>query len=107
MTDPGVNRPLVHDCQALLAGKDTLRGTATLDWAAGTSIGDLEGIATGDTPTRVIKVELSMKSLNGSIPAELGTLFQLTHLDLSSIPLSWDAVANTSKYQSRPRAAPV
>ena len=48
-----------------------------------------------------------MKSLNGSIPAELGTLFQLTHLDLSSIPLSWDAVANTSKYQSRPRAAPV
>ena len=39
VTDPGVNRPLVHDCEALLAGKDTLRGTATLDWAAGTSIG--------------------------------------------------------------------
>ena len=33
VTDPGTNRGLVHDCEALLAVKDTLRGTATLDWS--------------------------------------------------------------------------
>ena len=88
VTDPGVNRPLVHDCEALLGAKDTLRGTATLDWAASTSIGDWEGITTGDTPTRVTKVELPNKSLSGNIPPELGTVFKLTHLDLSGNSLT-------------------
>ena len=31
VTDPSDNRGLVHDCEALLEAKDTLRGTATLD----------------------------------------------------------------------------
>ena len=36
VTDPGTNRGLVYDCEVLLGAKDTLRGTAGLDWSAGT-----------------------------------------------------------------------
>ena len=88
--DPSVNRPLVHDCQALLAGRDTLRGTGDLDWAATTAVDDWEGISTGGTPSRVAKLDLPSESLSGSIPRELGTLFELTVLDLSSNSLTGD-----------------
>ena len=47
VTDPGTNRGLVHDCEALLAVKDTLRGTATLDWAASSAISGWEGQTSG------------------------------------------------------------
>ena len=33
VTDPNTNWGLVQDCEALLAAKDTLRGTATLNWS--------------------------------------------------------------------------
>ncbi len=90
ITNPGSNRPLVHDCQALLGGKDTLKGTGDLDWSATTAIGSWEGITTGGTPTRVTKVVLPSESLSGSIPPELGRLFELTHLNLSSNSLTGD-----------------
>ena len=88
--DPSVNRPLVHDCEALLASKDSLAGTATLDWSADTAISEWEGITTGGTSTRVSELDLSSKSLTGSIPSDLGTLFELTTLDLSSNSLTGD-----------------
>ena len=50
---PNDNRGLVQDCETLLAAKDTLRGTATLDWATGTAASGWEGITTGGTPSRV------------------------------------------------------
>ena len=83
VTNPGTNRGLVHDCEALLEAKDTLRGTASLDWSTGAAISSWEGVTTGGTPSRVTKVELDKESLSGSIPKELGALFELTHLDLS------------------------
>ncbi|MCE2404184.1 MAG: hypothetical protein J4F43_03385 [Dehalococcoidia bacterium] len=86
--DPSVNRPLVHDCEALLASKDSLAGTATLDWSADTAISDWDGISTGGTPSRVAKLDLPGKSLDGTIPPDLGTLFALTTLDLSSNSLT-------------------
>ena len=88
VTDPGANRELVHDCEVLLGNKDTLAGTATLDWSADAAISDWEGVSTGGTPTRVTKISLSSKGLTGTIPAELGTLFELTVLDLSSNSLT-------------------
>ena len=88
VTDPGDNRALVHDCEVLLDNKDMLKGTGALDWSAGTAITAWEGVTTGGTPSRVTKVELSSKSLSGSIPSELGTLFELTHLNLSANSLT-------------------
>ena len=73
----------MHDCHALLAAKDTLRGTATLNWSVDIAITSWDGVTAGGTPSRVTKVELPSKSLTGTIPAGLGALFELTHLDLS------------------------
>ena len=58
--DPADNRELVKDCEALLAAKDTLRGTATLNWSTGTAMSSWTGITTGGTPTRVTGLSLAM-----------------------------------------------
>ena len=44
VTDPTNNAGLVADCEALLAAKDTLEGTATLNWSDSTSIDSWEGL---------------------------------------------------------------
>ena len=93
VTDPGTNRGLVHDCEALLAAKDTLRCTATLDWSADQAITSWEGITTSRTPSRVAEVNLSSEDLSGSIPPALGTLFELTTLDLSMNALTGEIPA--------------
>ena len=85
---PSANRGLVRDCETLLAAQDTLRGTATLDWATSTAIGSWEGITTGGTPSRVTGLDLASESLTGTIPAGLGRLFALTTLDLSGNQLT-------------------
>ena len=82
------NQGLMADCLALLAGKDTLRGTATLNWDTGTAIASWDGITTSGTPTRVTKLELPSESLTGSLPADLGRVVGLTHLDLSGNTLT-------------------
>ncbi len=95
VTDSRTNRGLVRDCSALLDGKDALRGAAAINWGVNRAITGWEGITTESTPSpftydvigqvisQVVKVELPNKSLSGTIPAELGRLFGLTHLDLS------------------------
>ena len=82
------NRPLMRDCSALLDAKDTLAGTATLNWSASLAIGSWTGITTGGAPQRVTGVNLSSSSLNGSIPDGLGDLSALITLDLSSNQLT-------------------
>ena len=100
VADPNTNRGLVYDCSNLLGAKDTLRGTAALNWSVDVAIGLWDGVTTGGTPTRVTKVELSSEGLSGSVPPELGSLFGLTHLDLSmnaltgSIPAELGLLAN-------------
>ena len=90
---PNDNRGLVQDCETLLATKDALQGTATLDWATSTAIGSWDGITTGGTPSRVTELDLASDSLTGTIPAGLGSLFELTTLDLSSNQLTGDIPA--------------
>ena len=82
------NTGLVSDCDALLAVKDTLAGTASLNWSADTSMASWEGLTLLGTPERVAGLSLSNKSLDGEIPAELGDLSMLAKLDLRSNQLS-------------------
>lgn len=79
---------LVPDCEALLDARDTLAGTATLNWAADVPIEEWEGISVGGTPARVVGLSLVSRELTGTIPRELGNLSNLTVLDLSWNDLS-------------------
>ena len=71
---------LVRDCEALLDAKDTLKGTADLNWSPTLSINTWTGISLGGTPRRVTKVKLQKKDLTGEIPAVLGRLDMLEEL---------------------------
>ena len=82
------NTGLVADCNALLAARDTLRGTAALNWAPDTSIARWNGITLAGTPARVTKVVLQRKGLSGQIPADLGRLGNLEELWLYTNALS-------------------
>ena len=93
VANPAANRELVKDCEALLAAKDTLRGTATLNWATGTALSSWTGVTTGGRPTRVTGLSLPSQSLSGTIPPQLGHLFALTTLNLSSNSLTGDIPA--------------
>ena len=90
------NTGRISDCEALLAGMDTLAGTAatrSLNWAADTPIADWYGVVLSGTPQRVTQLRLhgqdanadtgmAEAKLNGTIPAELGLLSELTVLYL-------------------------
>ena len=81
---------LADDCALLLAAKDTLRGTAALNWSATTPITDWTGITVSRAPKRVTNLNLDSMSLNGSIPAELGGLSALRELRLA-----WNRLTGT------------
>ena len=76
------NAGLVSDCEALLEARDTLAGTAALNWSENTPIAQWEGIALQGTPDRVTWLDLYDGGLDGTIPAELGRLTNLTYLSL-------------------------
>ncbi len=88
VSDQANNPGLMRDCMALLAAKDTLRGSTALNWSVNTAITGWDGVTTGGTPSRVKKLLLPSLSLSGSIPGELGRLSGLTHLDLSNNSLT-------------------
>ena len=73
---------LVGDCEVLLGVRDTLAGTATLNWGLTTSITNWDGVSVGGTPRRITWLQLERESLTGEIPPELGGLTSLTRLDL-------------------------
>ena len=84
-----VNNPgLVSDCDTLLAARDTLAGSATLNWSASTPIDLWEGVTLGGSPLRVTRLELPRRGLTGEIPKELGSLANLLFLDLSGNQLT-------------------
>ena len=82
------NPGLMLDCFALLAAKDTLRGTATLNWGLDTTIDNWNGVTVEGTPIRVTKLLLTNKSLTGSIPPELGQLSGLDEIRLADNSLT-------------------
>ena len=90
----GVNAGLVGDCETLLAIRDTLAGTATLNWSLDTEITSWDGVTVGGTPRRVIKLSISSQGLNGTIPSEIALLSSLEELILWGNQLSGEIPAD-------------
>ena len=86
---PAQNQHLVRDCSVLLTAKDTLRGTATLNWSADTPISGWDGVRRrGANPQYVGTLYLPGLDLDGSIPAVLAGLADLRRLDLDDNALT-------------------
>ncbi len=93
---PDNNQGLMSDCEALLSVRDTLAGsgaTRSLNWAADTPVSQWYGVVLSGTPKRVTQLRLHGQNasadrgtaeakLNGTIPAELGLLSELSVLYL-------------------------
>ena len=88
VASPAANPGLVADCTVLLAAKDTVAGTATLNWSASTDITSWDGVTLSGSPSRVMELDLTSMSLTGTIPVGLGSLSQLTSLNLSANELT-------------------
>ena len=71
------------DCGVLLGAKDALRGTASLNWSVDRALADWDGVTVAGTPPRVTRLELTGRSLTGTIPAALGNLTGLEILSLN------------------------
>ena len=79
---------LVFECAVLLAARDTLAGTAMLNWSADTPVAQWDGVKLGETPNRLTRIVLHNKGLNGTVPESLGRLSRLTDLNLSTNELT-------------------
>ena len=86
--DPGNNPGLVSDCAILLAARDALAGTATLNWASNTPITSWNGVVISGSPQRVTRLSLGSMKLTGEIPPELENLSNLQRLSLNRNQLS-------------------
>ena len=82
VNDPEENAGLVSDCEALLAARDKLAGTASLNWSADVPMEEWDGIKIEGSPERVNKLDLGGYELSGEIPAEIGELSGLRELHL-------------------------
>ena len=101
------NPGLVSDCEALLAARRTLAGTAKLNWSSLTPMAEWEGVTIGGTPQRVTELNLYGSQLTGAIPVELGNLTNLRALLLSQnqlsgpIPVSLAGLSNLEALDAR------
>ena len=92
---------LVADCNVLLAAKDTLRGTASLNWSTTIPIHQWQGITVHKS--RVTWLRLRQSTLTGRIPATLGSLSNLQWLNLASnhltgtIPIELGSLSNLNQ----------
>ena len=74
------NPGLVYDCEALLESRDTLAGSAALNWSEDVPIRRWDGVHVAGSPGRVTKVKLQKRGLSGQIPAAIGRLEMLEEL---------------------------
>lgn len=84
-----VSHPLrVADCKVLIAARDTLRGTGTLNWSGGLSMSQWDGVELLEDVEGVHILDLPERGLNGTIPAGLGSLSQVTQVKLDGNQLT-------------------
>ena len=96
----GENPGLVSDCVTLLTTRDVLRGTASLNWSATTTIASWNGINVTGTPGRVTRLDLSVRGLTGIIPPALAGLSALVTLDLSDNDLTGETPEDLARLRS-------
>ena len=88
IANPTAETGLVDDCETLLAAKEQLAGTAVLNWSAEVAMSTWDGVTTGGTPERVTELRVGSRGLDGTVPAGLSGLTELSALDLSSNDVS-------------------
>ncbi len=86
--NPSVNSRLVDDCARLLALRDTLSETGTLNWTPGTAMTSWTGVTVGGSPRRVTKLHLANNGLTGQVSGLIGELTGLTELRLNGNKLT-------------------
>ena len=96
VADAANNPGLVSDCEALLAGRDTLAGSGALNWSADTPIRDWDGITSLESQ-RVTRLYLQSKQLSGSVPPEFGAVTNLQWLYLYGNDLSSEIPAELGR----------
>ena len=79
---------LLEDREYLLALRDVLAGTATLNWDVGTPTTNWGGVIVTGTPPRVRGLNLAYRGLTGEIWGWLGNLTALTELRLNGNALT-------------------
>lgn len=79
---PLINPQLDGDRDHLLALRDSLAGTRTLNWGDGRELADWTGVTVAGSPPRVTKLELANLGLTGELSGLLGNLTALTTLRL-------------------------
>ena len=80
------NSGLVADCEALLRARNTLEGSARLNWSEFVPIARWEGVTV--SRGRVTEIDLRARGLTGTLPAALGNVDRLTKLNLRSNSLT-------------------
>ena len=101
------NTQLVSDCETLLAARDTLAGSATLNWSASTSITAWDGVMLGETTQGVTGLDVGGLRLTGEIPVGLGSLVNLRRLNLrdnqltGKIPVTLGRLSNLEQLDLR------
>lgn len=88
VADPVDNPRLVGDCEALLASRDRLAGTAALNWSADVPMEEWYGIMLEGRPLHVHELNLNNSGLTGILPEELGRLTNLKTLWLANNQLT-------------------
>ena len=83
VSEPAAHSGLVGDCEALLLSRDKLSDTLKHRWNGETPLTEWEGVTLGGEPLRVH--ELKLEKMNGVLPAELGQLSALRHLEIRGV----------------------
>ena len=98
----GINGPgIVADCEALLASRDILMGSGSLNWSELLPIRDWRGVSVANN--RVVELSLASHQLTGEIPGEIGSLSNLQEISLRTNQLTGKIpkeLGNLSKLRS-------